>query len=140
MYSDEWGGLPSKEFLSALDPALGVLRDRLYNTTYTSDVAMGGLCKLWAENFGLPVGIPVAVGAIDAHFGAVGCGVSPGKFVKIIGTSTCDICVWPKSQAVPDIRGVCGIVDGSVIPGFMALEAGQSAVGGIVIFIGFFNL
>ena len=131
MFNDGWGGLPSKDFLSQLDPKLGALRDRLYDKTYTTDVVAGGLSKDWAKRLGLPEGTPVAVGAFDAHLGAVGSGVFPGKFVKIVGTSTCDVCVWPSDQALPDIPGLCGIVDGSVLPGYFGLEAGQSAVGDI---------
>jgi len=117
--------------LSKLDPALGELRDRLYNKTYTSDQPAGYLTVSWAKALGLPPGIPVAVGAFDAHLGAIGAGVAPGKLVKIIGTSTCDITVWPNSQPLADIPGLCGIVDGSVMPGYFGLEAGQSAVGDI---------
>ncbi len=131
MFNDQWGGLPAKEFLSQLDPRLGELRDRLYDTTCTSDQPAGYLTKSWAKMLGLKPGIPVAVGAFDAHLGAVGAGVAPGKFVKIIGTSTCDICVWPNDRPLADIPGLCGIVDGSVLPGYFGLEAGQSAVGDI---------
>ena len=131
MYNEQWGGLPSREFLSKLDPKLGELRDRLYNKTYTVDVAAGHLSPEWARRLGLPAGIPVAVGAFDAHLGAVGAGVFPGKFVKIVGTSTCDVCVWPNDKPLADVPGLCGIVDGSVLPGFFGLEAGQSAVGDI---------
>ncbi len=131
MFNTEWGGLPARDFLSRLDPRLGELRDRLYDQTYTSDQAAGYLTGSWARMLGLKPGIPVAVGAFDAHLGAVGAGVSPGKFVKIIGTSTCDICVWPNDRPLADIPGLCGIVDGSVLPGYLGLEAGQSAVGDI---------
>ncbi|MDI6849793.1 MAG: ribulokinase [Candidatus Saccharicenans sp.] len=131
MFNDQWGGLPAKEFLSKLDPRLGELRDRLYDTTHTSDQPAGYLTRSWAKMLGLKPGIPVAVGAFDAHLGAVGAGVAPGKFVKIIGTSTCDICVWPNDRPLADIPGLCGIVDGSVLPGYFGLEAGQSAVGDI---------
>ncbi len=131
MFNEQWGGLPAKDFLSKLDPRLGELRDRLYDTTYTSDRPAGYLTKSWAKMLGLKPGIPVAVGAFDAHLGAVGAGVAPGKFVKIIGTSTCDICVWPNDRQLADIPGLCGIVDGSVLPGYFGLEAGQSAVGDI---------
>lgn len=131
MFNEDWGGLPAKDFLNQLDPALGELRDRLYDKTYTSDQPAGYLTKSWAKALGLPSGISVAVGAFDAHLGAVGAGVAPSKLVKIIGTSTCDITVWPNSRPLPDIPGLCGIVDGSVVPGYFGLEAGQSAVGDI---------
>ncbi len=131
MFSNAWGGLPASDFLAKLDPRLGPLRERLYSKTSTADVRAGGLSPAWAKSLGLPVETPVAVGAFDAHLGAVGSGVFPGKFVKIIGTSTCDICVWPNDKPLADIPGLCGIVDGSVLPGYFGLEAGQSAVGDI---------
>lgn len=131
MYNTDWGGLPAPEFLGDLDPKLADLRNRLYEKTYTSDGPAGELTKTWAERLGLFPGIPVAVGAFDAHLGAVGSGVAPGKLVKIIGTSTCDVTVWPSDQPLEDIPGLCGIVDGSVLPGYYGLEAGQSAVGDI---------
>jgi L-ribulokinase len=131
MFNEAWGGLPAKDFLAKLDPGLGDLRDRLYRKTYTADVAAGGLTKDWAKELGLRPSIPVAVGAFDAHLGGVGSGVDTGRFVKIIGTSTCDICVWPANKRLPDVPGLCGIVDGSVLPGYLGLEAGQSAVGDI---------
>jgi L-ribulokinase len=131
MFSTEWGGLPAKEFLAKLDPKLGELWDRLYKESLTVDIKAGTLTEEWAAKTGLPAGLPVAVGAFDAHLGAVGSGVAPGKLVKIIGTSTCDVAVWPSGQPLADIPGVCGIVDGSVLPGYYGLEAGQSAVGDI---------
>src|SRR6201999_1659699 len=88
-----------------------------------------GLTEAWAKKTGLPAGIPIAVGAFDAHLGAVGSGVAPGTLVKIIGTSTCDIAIAPNTQKLADVPGLCGIVDGSVLPGNFGLEAGQSAVG-----------
>ncbi|MBS1700319.1 MAG: ribulokinase [Armatimonadetes bacterium] len=127
MYHTEWGGLPSKEFLSQLDPDLASLRDRLYETTLTADQVAGQLLDEHAQATGLPAGIPVAVGAFDAHLGAVGSGIREGTIVKIMGTSTCDIMIG--GSDTPDIPGVCGIVPGSVVPGFMGIEAGQSAVG-----------
>jgi L-ribulokinase len=93
--------------------------------------AVGGLTGAWAKKTGLKAGIPVAVGAFDAHLGAVGSGVAPGALVKIIGTSTCDIAVWPATGKLADIPGLCGIVPGSVLPDYYGLEAGQSAVGDI---------
>ena len=131
MYAAQWGGLPDKEFLGALDPALADLRDRLYDVAYTADVKAGALCAEWAETLGLPQGIAVAVGAFDAHMGAVGSGCADGKLAKILGTSTCDLLVARNTHALPDIPGVCGIVDGSVLPGYYGIEAGQSAVGDI---------
>jgi L-ribulokinase len=131
MYSKEWGGLPAKDFLAKLDPKLGELRDRLYQESLTSDIKAGILTEEWAKKLGLPADLPVAVGAFDAHLGAVGSGVATGKLVKIIGTSTCDVAVWPSDKPLDDIPGVCGIVDGSVLPGYYGLEAGQSAVGDI---------
>ncbi len=131
MFADQWGGLPSKEFLSNLDPKLGELRDRLYEETYTVQTEAGKLTKQWAQTLGLPAGIPVAVGAFDAHLGAVGSGIAPGKLVKIIGTSTCDMLVSESGRELADIPGICGIVDGSILPGYFGLEAGQSAVGDI---------
>lgn len=131
MFNDQWGGLPAEDFLAKLHPKLGKLRRKLYEKSYTSDIPAGKLTLQWAKKLGLPPGIPVAVGAFDAHLGAVGSGVSPGIFVKIIGTSTCDICVWPNDEPLADIPGLCGIVDGSVLPEYFGLEAGQSAVGDI---------
>ena len=131
MFSEQWGGYPDREFLTALDPRLGRVRDTLPDATYTVDTAVGGLTAAWAKKLGLAEGIPVAAGAFDAHLGAVGAGIGKGTLVKIIGTSTCDMVVWPNTDDVPDIPGICGIVDGSVLPGFWGLEAGQSAVGDI---------
>ncbi|MDP2483769.1 MAG: ribulokinase [Candidatus Palauibacterales bacterium] len=132
MYSESWGGLPSREFLAALDPALAELRERLYERAEPADRPAGRLDAAWAERLGLPEGIPVAMGGFDAHYGAIGAGVETGTFVKIIGTSTCDIVVAPADEAMADIPGICGIVPGSVLPGYYGLEAGQSAVGDIL--------
>jgi L-ribulokinase len=131
MFNVQWGGLPARDFLSKLDPKLGELRDRLYEKTYTVETQAGKLTDEWAQKLGLPTGIPVAVGAFDAHLGAVGSGIAPGKLVKIIGTSTCDMLVAPSDHELADIPGICGIVDGSILPGYFGLEAGQSAVGDI---------
>lgn len=131
MFNDNWGGLPAKEFLAKLDPKLGELRGRLYDKTYTVETEAGKLTEQWAKKLGLKAGIPVAVGAFDAHLGAVGSGIAPGKLVKIIGTSTCDMLVSESGKHLADIPGICGIVDGSILPGYFGLEAGQSAVGDI---------
>ncbi len=131
MYADEWGGLPSREFLATLDPRLAELRDRPYRQAQTSDQIAGHLTKEFAEKSGLKEGTPVAVGAFDAHFGAVASGAKKGVLVKIMGTSTCDCMVHPLDDPLADIPGMCGIVKGSILPGYYGLEAGQSAVGDI---------
>ena len=131
MYNDEWGGYPDAEFLGKLDSKLGELRSRLRPKAHTIDRAVGKLTAEWAKRTGLPAGIPVAVGAFDAHLGGVGCGIAPGTLAKIIGTSTCDMMVAPVGENLADIPGLCGIVNGSILPGFYGLEAGQSAVGDI---------
>jgi L-ribulokinase len=131
MFSDSWGGYPDAEFLADLDPKLGQLRKTLGDRTYAVDQAAGKLTDAWATRLGLPAGIPVAMGAFDAHLGAVGSGIKGGVLVKIIGTSTCDMVVSPSNASLPDIPGICGIVDGSILPGYYGLEAGQSAVGDI---------
>jgi L-ribulokinase len=131
MYNEQWGGLPSKAFLAQLDPALAELRDRYADHALTADKLAGTLASAPAKKAGLPAGVPVAVGAFDAHMGGVGAGIKPGTLVKIIGTSTCDMMVAPQDGALPDIPGLCGIVPGSIIPGMYGLEAGQSAVGDI---------
>ena len=129
LYSDDWGGLPDKEFLSLLDPKLAELRDRLYDKAYDATTAAGSLCAEWAQKLGLPDGIPVAIGEFDVHYGAIGSGVDEGVFVKAIGTSTCDCCVVHADKAIADIPGICGIVKGAILPGYYGIEAGQSAVG-----------
>jgi L-ribulokinase len=129
MWNAKWGGYPDAEFLSRLHPKLGQLRSRLTTRVYSVDKSVGGLTTGWARKTGLPAGIPVAVGAFDAHLGAVGSGVAPGTLVKIIGTSTCDIAISSNVRKLADVPGLCGIVDGSVLPGYFGLEAGQSAVG-----------
>ncbi|GEP44789.1 ribulokinase [Brevifollis gellanilyticus] len=135
MFSTEWGGLPDKEFLSKLDPKLADLRDRLYAEAHTTDTKVGGLCAAWAARLGLTEGTAVCVGAFDAHTGAVGAGIKEGTLVKILGTSTCDIMVSPTSKPLADIPGVCGIVNGSVLPGHYGIEAGQSAVGDLFLWL-----
>jgi L-ribulokinase len=131
MWNTKWGGYPDAQFLARLDPKLGKIRARLTPRVHSIDRAVGGLTSAWAKKNGLRAGIPVAVGAFDAHLGAVGSGVAPGTLVKIIGTSTCDITIASNRKKLADVPGLCGIVDGSVLPGFFGLEAGQSAVGDI---------
>lgn len=131
MYNDQWGGLPSKSFLVSVEPGLAEVRDRYAPRAVPADQTAGGLTPEVAQKVGLPAGLAVAVGAFDAHLGAVGAGIKPGTLVKIIGTSTCDMMVAPMDRKLPDIPGLCGIVPGSIIPGMYGLEAGQSAVGDI---------
>ncbi len=137
MYNAQWDGLPDREFLAALDSEMADLRDRLYDEAVPSDRLAGPLSDEWAGKLGLSPGIAVAVGAFDAHMGGVGAGIKQGTLVKILGTSTCDIMVSPRQAGLADIPGVCGIVDGSVLPEYYGIEAGQSAVGDI--FLWFVN-
>jgi L-ribulokinase len=132
MYSPAWGGLPAAAFLARLDARLAELRGRLYDQAYPADRPAGQLSAAWAEALGLRAGIPIAMGGFDAHYGAVGAGVTAGTLVKIIGTSTCDIAIAPGTEKLPDIPGICGIVNGSVMPGCYGIEAGQSAVGDLL--------
>ena len=131
IYAEDWGGLPDKEFLTALDPKLAALRDRLYEVAYDASAIAGNLCPEWAAKLGLPAGIPIAIGEMDVHYGAIGCGVDEGTLVKVIGTSTCDCAVVSAEKSVADIPGICGIVKGAILPGYFGVEAGQSAVGDI---------
>jgi L-ribulokinase len=131
LFSDEWGGLPDKKFLSALDPRLAGLRDRLYAKAHDATTAAGFLDASWAARLGLPPGIPIAIGEFDVHYGAIACGIREGTLVKVIGTSTCDCAVVSSKKKVPDIPGICGIVPGAILPGYYGIEAGQSAVGDI---------
>ncbi|MEO5914458.1 MAG: ribulokinase [Luteolibacter sp.] len=131
LYAEDWGGLPDQEFLSALDPKLAPLRDRLYTEAHDASAIAGNLCAEWAEKLGLTAGIPIAIGEMDVHYGAIGCGVDEGTLVKVIGTSTCDCAVVSADKTVADIPGICGIVKGAILPGYFGIEAGQSAVGDI---------
>lgn len=133
MWHESWGGLPSDEFLSQLDPYLVALKKNLYTETYTSDEVAGNLSAEWAERLGLTENVVVAVGTFDAHSGAVGAEVEEYTLVRIMGTSTCDIIVSSSAAASnTTIKGICGQVDGSVIPGMIGLEAGQSAFGDVL--------
>lgn len=132
LWHSEFDGLPSEEFLTKLDPLLRGLRDRLFTDTYTADQSMGHLSSEWAEKLGLSSDVVVGVGAFDAHMGAIGAEIEPYAFVRIIGTSTCDILMAPNEEIGHRlIRGICGQVDGSVAPGMLGLEAGQSAFGDV---------
>lgn len=132
MWHANFDGLPSEEFLQKLDPMLKGLRSRLYTETYTCEVKAGNLNAEWAKRLGLSEKVAVGVGSFDAHIGALGGEIKPYYLSKIMGTSTCDILIAP-SEEVGDkfVRGICGQVDGSVVPGMLGLEAGQSAFGDV---------
>ncbi|WP_346700536.1 ribulokinase [uncultured Alistipes sp.] len=131
MWHASWG-LPSETFLERLDPLLAAMRPHLFSKTDTSDTKAGTLTVEWAKRLGLTAGISVAVGAIDAHMGAVGAGIAPHVLTRIMGTSTCDIMVIdPVLLGDHCVSGICGQVDGSVLPGYIGIEAGQSAFGDI---------
>jgi len=132
MWHEAFGGLPSEDYLVALDPLLGGLRDRLYKETFTCDVAAGKLTSEWAKKLGLSTNVVVGVGAFDAHFGAVGAEIEPYYVSKVMGTSTCDMLIAPMEEVGNKlVNGICGQVDGSIVPGMLGLEAGQSAFGDI---------
>ncbi|KJF45387.1 ribulokinase [Draconibacterium sediminis] len=132
MWHEAFGGLPAEEFLVELDPLLSGLKDRLYKETFTCDVAAGKLSAEWAEKLGLSTDVVIGVGAFDAHLGAVGAEIEPYYLSKVMGTSTCDMLIAPMEEVGDKfINGICGQVDGSIIPGMMGLEAGQSAFGDI---------
>jgi L-ribulokinase len=132
LYSDKWGGLPDKSFLTQCDPALATLRDRLFDTAVACDQIAGRVNPFWAKETGLAPGTLLAVGGFDAHLGAVGAGIQEGNLIKIMGTSTCDLIISANEKT---IEGVCGTVKDSVIPGYIGIEAGQSAVGDIFLWL-----
>jgi L-ribulokinase len=133
LWHPSWGGYPPPAFLELLHPRLAELASSLGSETWTAAERFGGLCPEWASRLGLPEGIPVGVGAFDAHVGAIGGDLGPGTLLKIMGTSTCDIMVGPRQPGGEEklVRGICGQVDGSVLPGMIGYEAGQSAFGDI---------
>jgi L-ribulokinase len=132
MWHADFSGLPPEDFLVRLDPMLKGLRQRLFKETYTCEVKVGNLTPEWAGKLGLPESVAVGVGAFDAHLGAIGGEIKPYYLSKVMGTSTCDMLIAPMDEAGDKlVRGICGQVDGSIIPGMMGLEAGQSAFGDI---------
>jgi len=132
MWHDDFKGLPEEKFLTKLDPVLTGLRERLYNQTYTCDIEAGKLSPDWAKKLGLTTDVKVGVGSFDAHLGAVGGEIKPYQLIKVMGTSTCDMLIAPMSEVGDKlVAGICGQVDGSIVPGMLGLEAGQSAFGDI---------
>lgn len=130
MWHESWKGLPSEEFFVGLDPMLEGLREKLYEDTYAADEQAATLTQEWADKLGLQSGIPIAVGAFDCHMGAVGAKIGPKTLAKVMGTSTCDMAIISKEDLGDKlIPGICGQVDGSIVPGAVGLEAGQSAFG-----------
>ncbi|SEA26720.1 L-ribulokinase [Arachidicoccus rhizosphaerae] len=132
LYAAEFGGLPPNSFFTAIDPLLDGFSDRLFDRTYTASEAVGTLSQQWADKLGLSTDVVIGIGAFDCHMGAVGAEIEPYMLSKIIGTSTCDIMVVPQSEMNGiQVSGICGQVPGSVIPGMVGLEAGQSAFGDV---------
>ncbi len=132
MWHEDFGGLPAEDFLIKLDPFLKGVKDRLFKETYTCDVKAGNLSTVWAKKLGLKESVVIGAGSFDAHLGAVGAEIKPYHLSKVVGTSTCDMLIAPTSELKGKlIRGICGQVDGSIVPGMLGMEAGQSAFGDI---------
>ena len=137
MWHNDFDGLPEERFLARLDPLLVGLRGRLFRETFTCDVCVGNLSEEWAKRLGLSANVKVGAGAFDAHLGAIGGEISPYQLIKVMGTSTCDMLVVPlKEFGNKLVAGICGQVDGSIIPGMLGLEAGQSAFGDVYAWFG----
>ncbi len=130
MWHEEFEGLPSEDFFQKLDPVLAGLRNRLFRETHTSDLPMGSISTDWAKKLGLSENVIIGVGGFDCHMGAVGAEIQPYDFVRVMGTSTCDMLIAPIDEIGHLlIKGICGQVDGSIVPGMLGMEAGQSAYG-----------
>jgi L-ribulokinase len=137
MWHEAFDGLPDQKFLTRLDPVLSGIRDQLYKETYTCDVEVGNLSEEWAKRLGLHKDVKVGAGAFDAHLGAVGGEIKPYHLVKVMGTSTCDMLIAPMKEVGDKlVAGICGQVDGSIIPEMLGLEAGQSAFGDVYAWFG----
>jgi len=137
MWHPEFNGLPDEEFLVKLDPLLKGIRQRLYKDTFTCDVPAGTISREWAQRLSLPDDVKIGTGAFDAHLGAVGGEIKPYQLIKVMGTSTCDMIVVPLKEAGDKlVAGICGQVDGSIVPGMLGLEAGQSAFGDVYAWFG----
>lgn len=132
LWAAEFGGLPPNDFFNSLDPLLNGFTQKLFTQTYTADKAAGNLSAQWADRLGLSTNVIIGVGAFDAHMGAVGGQIEPYHLSKVMGTSTCDMLVAPVEEVQGKlVKGICGQVPGSIIPGMMGMEAGQSAFGDV---------
>jgi L-ribulokinase len=132
LWAEEWNGFPPEEFFTSLDPLLAGYVSKLPSTTYTADKPAGNLSKEWADKLGLSTNVIVGIGAMDAHMGAVGGQIEPYYLSKVMGTSTCDMLVAPNEDVQGKyVQGICGLVNGSVIPNTIGMEAGQSAFGDV---------
>jgi L-ribulokinase len=130
LWAKEWGGLPPNDFFASLDPLLDGFTSKLFKDTYAADQSVGVISKQWSERLGLPADVVIGIGAFDAHMGAVGGQIEPYYLSKVMGTSTCDMLVAPADEVGDKlIKGICGQVPGSVVPGMIGMEAGQSAFG-----------
>ena len=130
LWAAEFGGLPPDNFFGSWDPLLKGFTKKLFTDTYTADKAAGTISKEWSERLGIPADVVIGVGAFDCHMGAVGGQIEPYHLSKVMGTSTCDMLVAPLEEVKGKlIKGICGQVPGSIIPGMMGMEAGQSAFG-----------
>jgi len=137
MWHNDFNGLPDEKYLTKLDPVLSGLRERLFSETFTCDTEVGNLSPEWAKRLGLSTNVKVGTGTFDAHTGAVGGEIKPYHLVKVMGTSTCDMIVAPLTEVGDKlVAGICGQVDGSIVPGMIGLEAGQSAFGDIYAWFG----
>ncbi len=132
MWHENFNGLPEEDFLVKLDPVLSGLKEKLFKETYTCEERVGNLSPEWADKLGLTTDVVVGAGAFDAHLGAVGGQIEPYYISKVMGTSTCDMLIAPLEEVGDKlVKGICGQVDGSIVPGMLGLEAGQSAFGDI---------
>ena len=130
LWSEIWGGLPPNDFFAALDPVLDGFTEKLFNKVYTSAEKAGTISEEWATRLGLPNDVVIGIGAFDCHMGAVGGQIEPYYLSKVMGTSTCDMLVAPPGEVGSTlVQGICGQVEGSIIPGMVGMEAGQSAFG-----------
>ena len=128
MWNRELGGLPPEDFLAELDPLLAGIHQKLQGRYETSDRLAGRLTPEWAARLGLRPGIPIPIGAFDAHWDAIGAGIREGDVVNVVGTSTCIMAIAKQTGLIP---GVCGVVQGSIHPQYAGIEAGLSATGDI---------